>query len=115
MKAIEFCGTSDDLFEVNGFLSEEFDCTYESVHDKPVRLLVCKTDHSEGLYVVGHYAAAPGGCWAVGVQQLDEDVPLPDRWRLSLDWQGYTVILRIAIPDDVAIEIMQIPHKGQER
>lgn len=62
------------------------------------------TNSIEGIILAFNYV----GTWAVGIAQIDEDVPIPD-WAQQphiqmLDEGGYTVAFELmGVPDDVTI------------
>lgn len=104
MKNLRFEGHSDDTFGEYGLTNEDFgNCATGTP-------FVCRivSDSGEGLHVWGQYAGkdwpnkAPG-CWMVGIQQLDEDRPIPN-WPMRFTSGGYTVELHIEAPDDVTLE-----------
>ena len=104
MRTIGFYGASDDLVEIEGYRPGEPD---EIGSDFAV--LKVATD-DEGLLVVVSYNPVPGAaCWMIGLSQLDEDVPLPDHWiqRWETHERGYSVRLRLLVPDDAVISRVQ--------
>lgn len=115
MRTIKIYGASDDLFEIDTDHRkdepDEIGC-----YDAPAAVKITADGEmgggSNGLIVFGLYA--PGSiaaCWAVGISQLDEDVPLPTwpmtwgTWnRAGDDRVGYSVMLTIEAPDNAKIE-----------
>ena len=118
MRNLLIYGHSDDLVEIeeNGEANprartdgEPDEIPAGSRNDVVLQLL--DTVEHEGLVVVCHYA--PRGtvpCWAIGIGQLDEGLPLPAwpiRYRTDAEWvkaHGYSVGLEIEAPDEVVIE-----------
>lgn len=106
MNELRFEGYSDDTF---GELTTGIDHD-NCANGRPMLFKVCSGD--EGLIVHGQYNnltwpnSAPG-CWMIGVQQLEEDVPLP-AWpmRFETGKSGYTPTLIIEAPDDVEIKYL---------
>ena len=93
-----FYGDSDDRREIGGEFCEE---EYSDV----ARLT---TPDGSGLYVLWSYSEkVHNGCWSIGFQQLDEDVPIPE-WARMLEMstadRGYSVKMTMTVPDDVKIE-----------
>lgn len=94
VKEIAFFGSSDDRREVRGIIHDE---------DYHPAIKITASDGT-GLYVVWSYSGViKNGCWMVGFQQLDEDIPIPD-WasniRLTTAPNGYSVKVSILIDDD---------------
>lgn len=97
-RQMEFYGESDDRREISGDFREE---EYSDV----VRLTA---PDGSGLYVIWSYSEkVHNGCWSIGFQQLDEDVPIPE-WARMLEMstakRGYSVKITMRVPDDVKIE-----------
>jgi hypothetical protein len=101
---LRFEGASDDTF---GWQQDEYD---NCASGRPIVWEV-RTPDGAGLHVWGIYGAdAPVriACWTVGVQQLNEDVPMPD-WpvRLETATNGYSPVLVIEVPsEDVAVRCL---------
>ena len=106
MKTLKFAGASDDTFGDEETGTDHDNCA----NGKPMVFRVLSSSVAEGLFVWGQYsgrdwpASAPG-CWVVGVQQLEEDVPLPG-WPIRFETapNGYSPLLLIDAPDDVTVE-----------
>ena len=97
-RQMEFYGDSDDRREISGDFREE---EYSDV----VKLTA---PDGSGLYVIWSYSEkVHNGCWSIGFQQLDEDVPIPE-WARMLEMstaeRGYSVKITMTVPDDVKIE-----------
>ena len=99
-RELRFEGHSDDTFGEYGWFREDYDCCASGA------MIVFKvTDpRGNGLHVCGQYSGkqwpdAMPGCWLVGIQQLEEDVPLPNwpmRWEMSD--AGYSPTLFVSVP-----------------
>jgi hypothetical protein len=76
---IRIYGTSDDIVEIDGDVSEEL-----SAYTTPRVITV--GDANGGLCVVVEYAPAhvnTGGNWRIAVELIGEDVPIP--WPVSME------------------------------
>jgi hypothetical protein len=108
-RLIEFYGYSDDNFAWSTIGERKYDGSAQD-NCATGRPLVWKvTAGDEGLFVWGLYMPkdAPEstpGCWVVGVQPLDEGVPLPD-WQMTLTARDYTTVLMMAVPDGAKVEV----------
>ncbi|HAU5648028.1 hypothetical protein [Serratia nevei] len=94
-KTLNFYGASDDLFEVEGAIREEIGCFNE--------LGIYHLKSAEGeVLVVATYTDE--GCWAIGLCQVGEDVPVP-AWPVSYSMheRGYSVQLTMEVPDDTQL------------
>lgn len=101
MKTLQFYGSSDDNFcvEGGGHDDEINNCADGSTMAYTVK------HGGEGLIVTGQYAPESiPGVWTIGVAPLDEDVPLPE-WviRFSLAERGYSSMLTIEVPDGAEV------------
>ena len=80
--------------------SEEEYCDVAKVTDKD----------GKGLYIIWSYSEkVKNGCWCIGIQQLDEDIPIPDWARdinVTMSERGYSVVYELNVPDDVTVEWM---------
>jgi hypothetical protein len=86
MKKLKFYGVSDDLFEMDGDISEEISC-YNSGAAYHLKA-------ADGeMIVFGHYAPSPipGATWVIGVTLVEEGIP-PPRGRCDLKPQTRTDI-----------------------
>jgi hypothetical protein len=107
MKAFKFYGASDDLFEMDGPLSEEqCDCG-----NGRVMAYHLKAAGGE-LIVAAVYApdVFPDGTWLVGVSPATEDTPIPDwptRFETGPHATSHSATLVIECPDDVTIDIIE--------
>jgi len=94
-KTLWFYGASDDLFEVEGAIREEISCFNE--------LGIYHLKSSEGeVLVTASYTDE--GCWAIGLGQVKEGVPVP-AWPVSygMHERGYSVQLTMEVPDDTQL------------
>lgn len=106
-KPLRFEGQSDDTFGEYGRTMEDYD---NCASGKPIVFGV--VDRTEaGLLVWGQYGGRdrPEGappCWVVGVQQLEEDAPLPD-WPMRFETasNGYSPALVIDAPEGVVVRL----------
>lgn len=91
-KQLRFYGGSDDMFELEGDISEEIDC--------PSAPGIYHLKSAEGeMLVVAHYLR--NGCWSIGIAQVDEEIPVP-KWPVSYSLaHTYSVMLTIEVPDDI--------------
>jgi hypothetical protein len=99
MRLLQFYGASDDLFEIEGSRRNEPD---EISPSSAVKI----TLGDEGFIVSAHYGPALTPCWAIGISQLDEDMPLPDwpiKFTTGAPSRGYSVVLNVEAPDDVVL------------
>lgn len=109
MKTLQFQGYSDDTFGEYGVTNDDYDCC---ANGKPIVWMLDDTASDDGMLVVGQYSGRDWlddqpGCWLIGIQQLDEDVPLP-AWpmRWSTAENGYSPSLEIDVPDSVAVKCL---------
>ena len=94
MQYVTMYGSSDDLVEVEGIIGgDEF-------NGEEVRLSVGGV-----LAVDFEYALIPGSCWGVTITQIDEDLPIPDDWKVTISQNsnGYSVQVNMEIPDGISI------------
>lgn len=103
MVPLSFQGHSDDTFGEYGRSNQDSD---NCATGRPIVFKVVCPDgaglHVWGLYGVGQSPRDAPGCWVIGIQQLDEDVPLPD-WRMRWYSAGYSPILEIYAPADAIV------------
>lgn len=94
-----FRGASDDLFYVEGDkFGEELGC-----FSKPCILQLWSKREASGLLVIGHYSLGDNGTWMIGVAQMEEDIHIPE-WPTSFyNATGYSVGMRITVPEDCVI------------
>lgn len=99
-RKLKFYGASDDLFEIEGHKKGEPDEI--GCYDEPCAVRI--STPSEGLIIVGNYNGGQNmpGTWAMGISQVEEDVPLPS-WPITFTSKGYSIILEIEVPDDAKI------------
>lgn len=110
MPTLRFEGHSDDTFGEYGHFNEDRDnCASGSPHVFKVEGL-SKDGTRSGLHVWGLYDPAlcpksTPACWIIGIQQLEEDLALPDwpmRWEITE--RGYSPVLVIDAPEGVTLE-----------
>lgn len=110
MKPLIFRGYSDDTFGEYGRTNDDYDNSANG--DLIVFKVHVPNALDLGLYVWGHYSPKGGpqtGCWVIGVQQLDEGIPLPS-WpmRFETHKEGdriyYSPNLIIDAPGNVVVE-----------
>jgi hypothetical protein len=104
VKPLQFFGCSDDTFGEYGRTSLTHD---NCASGKPIRFLV--QNGTDRLIVVGQYKDAPGASWTVGVDMVDEDVPLPP-WPIRIragkgDECGYSPTLEIDAPEGAEVQL----------
>ncbi len=116
MKPLRFTGYSDDTFGDHGRTMVDADncgsgepIVFKVTGGPPHPDSPSFAPGPSGLYVWGRYPCSddipkkiPGG-WMVGIQQLEEDEPLP-AWPMRWSWEGYSVILEIDAPEGVTVE-----------
>lgn len=96
MKTMTMYGASDDLIEIGGVPgADEFYA--EGLGD----------DLVQGSFILGgrmRIRVLYDGCWSFAISQLDEGFPIPE-WpiRITNHERGYSILLEIDVPDDVAI------------
>jgi hypothetical protein len=103
-RTLKFYGASDDLFEIEGTKRgepDEIGC-YAS---KGVFVKVAN-EHA-GCFVAAQYGTdgiANVPAWMIGVQPLEEGIPIPD-WSLRIGTadNGYSTLLTMEVPDDVQV------------
>ena len=107
MPELKFEGHSDDTFGEYGWTSDDYDCCASGA-----MIVFRVTAGEEGLHVCGQYSGKQWprempGCWVVGVQPLDEDVPLP-KWPMRFESgdSGYSPRLVIDAPEGVSVECL---------
>lgn len=121
MKTLAFEGHSDDTFGEYLVTNDDYDCCASGAL---IVFRVTAADESDknlvaGLHVCGQYSGAgwqdeQPGCWLVGLQQLEEYIPLPDwpmRWKISD--RGYSPRLEIDVPDNVRLVCLNRTGSGQ--
>jgi hypothetical protein len=108
---LRFEGFSDDTFGESATGIDHDNCA----NGKPIVFRV--TAGNNGLFVFGVYDCVRHifpdslpACWMIGIQQIDEDVPIPD-WNIGFENStsnryscGHSPVLLIDAPDDVKIE-----------
>lgn len=97
-KKLTFTGHSDDLFcvYVNGSALDEIDTCGVG------KAMYSIENGNEIIIVVGEYAS---DCWMIGVQQFDEETPIPN-WQISLSQNpdcDYSPMLTIVCPDETLV------------
>lgn len=113
MPILKFQGHSDDTFGEYGHFNDDHDnCANGSPIVFKVEVPEANLEpdaQREGLFVWGLYGPVKApkstpGCWVIGLQQLDEDVPLPSwpmRWEISE--RGYSPVLILDAPEGVTL------------
>lgn len=106
MSRVEFYGASDDLVEVEGDFREE----YNVYGDGPSTFVVGGLVRVYAIY-------GRGGTWAFGVGQVDEDVPIPADWKISLSQDPDTAYsVRLAIEAPVArLTVVEEKRREEDR
>lgn len=102
---LRFEGRSDDTFGEYAHFRDDYD---NCASGNPIVWRIDAGD-AGGMYVWGQYSGrdwprdAPG-CWVIGVQRLDDDIPIPG-WPLRVDNadNGYSPALVIDAPDDASL------------
>lgn len=95
---IRISGYSDDLVEVDGFISDEFSPPMGKVFEADLI-----APGGDGVTVTAFYLKS--GTWTVGVAPLDEDRPIPD-WPMSIGRSpgcAYSSELTITVPDGTTL------------
>ena len=107
MPKLIFEGHSDDTFGEYNHTKDDYDCCGSGA-----MIVFSVTDESEGLNVVGQYANASWpdecpACWMIGVQPIEEDVPIPN-WPMRFETakNGYSPRLVIDAPSGVVVRCM---------
>ena len=100
---ISIYGASDDLVEIDaGTKSDEVGC-----YDKPVTITVTDAAGHGARFIVEYapeHASSGKAVWRIGVEPLDEDVPMPWPITMKLGGRGYSAVAQIAaIPEAVTI------------
>lgn len=98
MKKMVIYGSSDDCRIIGGDFSKGSYSDVAKVTDKD----------GNGFFIIWSYSEkVRNGCWCIGIQQLDEDVPIPD-WardiKVTMAKRGYSVVYELNVPDDVTAE-----------
>jgi len=104
MKELRFGGYSDDTFGEDTPRGDDYD---NCASGKPIVFQI--KSGGEGLNIVGQYAGNDWqrwmpGCWLIGIQQMEEGIPIPN-WSIRFETgkSGYTPILIIEVPDDAEL------------
>lgn len=107
MNPLRFHGNSDDTFGEYGRRSIDHD---NCASGDPIRFLV--KSGKDSLIVSGQYGVGPGATWTVGVEQVDDERPLPP-WPIRLracrgcDECGYSPTLEIDAPDGASVTLVK--------
>lgn len=107
MPELIFQGHSDDTFGEYGLTGDDYDCCGSGA------LIVYSVEAAgEGLRVIGQYGGKDWpswlpACWLIAIQQLDEDIPIPD-WPMEFQTgdSGYSPMLIIDAPDGVKVKCL---------
>ena len=111
-RTLKFYGVSDDLFECEGTRPGDGEPDEIGCYDSDC-VLEIKDSKGNGLRIVGRYAVAENGCWAIAIAQMDEDLDLPD-WpmKFGVGGRGYSVLLTIEAPDDARVRVFSEGETG---
>ena len=104
MRTITIHGLSDDLILISGTRPADGE-PGEFYADEDDSGIISIRAEDAGLFVIVEYARRNiSACWAVGLCQIDEGVPLPD-WpmRWSTHENGYSAQLEIDVPDEAVV------------
>ena len=106
---IRIYGASDDLVEIDAGLKSDEVGAYE----RPVTVTVTDAAGHGARFIVEYapeHASSGKGVWRIGVEPLEEDVPMPWPITMKLGGRGYSAVAEIdAIPEAVTIT-----HDGAE-
>lgn len=96
MRTLKFYGCSDDLFEIEGTKRGEPD----EIGEGAVEVVY----GDAGVRVWAIYAHGETATWMIGIEPLDEDIPIPD-WpiRMSLGGRGYSAEIAMDVPDGATV------------
>lgn len=83
-------GASDDCIEIEG------DVEGELYADRDGKAVLLVGEERAGLVVTVRYAPRDAAVWQVGVEPVDEAVPMP--WSARVEVQGYTAVLVVECP-----------------
>ena len=102
---LTFCGYSDDTFMCEG---PGVDVDHDDAARMTVRTIVVAAG-DQRMAVTGVYGQA---CmWSIGIAPIDDDEPLPD-WGMAWSFKGYSAVLRLTVPDDATVSLVQPPAGG---
>lgn len=107
MPQLIFEGHSDDTFGEYGFTKDDHDCCASGA-----LIVFSVTDESEGMNVVGQYGSTDWpdecpGCWLIGIQPIEEDVPITS-WPMRFETadNGYSPRLIVDAPEGVKVRCL---------
>lgn len=113
MRTLKFYGCSDDLFEIEGTKAGEPDEI--GCFEKPAAVNVVYGE--AGVRVWAVYARGETGTWMIGIEPLDEDIPVPD-WpiRMGLSDGGYSTEIAMDVPDGATVsQVFPAPESVNRR
>ena len=113
MKNISIHGYSDDLvyIETEGKTTNEITGPITEKGDDRCYICFDHPEHGDSAYVVAEYSDM--ATWRVGIQQFDEDQPIPD-WmnnRITVDPVRHSVRLNIDVPSSVVLTVLDAEPK----
>ena len=110
MKTLKFEGASYDTFGEMGIDGTDHD---NCANGKPIvfKLSAEENGATEGMFIYGMYAnhqmpIETPGCWMVGVQNLEDDQPLPN-WNIRIENGSceYSPTLLVDVPDNYELTL----------
>jgi hypothetical protein len=107
VKSVVITGASDDLIEIDGDWSEEYNPLATINKGQPWEALIKSDSEGAQLIVVVHYTSA--GTWAVGLAPVEGE-PFPAGWVHSLtghDDPDYSARLVLNLPDDAVLSVLR--------
>ena len=106
MRNLKFYGASDDLFEIEGTFGGSGEADEVNVCRDGRGMVEVRTNDGTAMRVTAAYCFCreSGAAWNIGVEQVDEGVPIPD-WpmRWSTHERGYSVLLEMDAPGDAYV------------
>lgn len=99
MPDLTISGSSDDLIEIEGVISDEFNYINDPCH--------MRISSPDGRSVRVTVEFDDEGCWAVALHPDEEDKP---GYAGTVLVTGYTTKLTLDVPDDVSIELLNAEH-----
>lgn len=98
---IKVYGASDDLVEIEGDVRDEIGSTGGGQ--------VIIGDEAGGIRIVAKYAVAKGiGVWRLGVEPIDEDVPVPWPVRVEQTERGYSLAVIVDCPPGTPVKATRL-------
>lgn len=107
MKRLIFYGASDDLFEMDGDITEEL-----NVYGKPGKYHLKSADGE--MIVVGEYAPRVNiaAVWMLSVAHVDDGTPFPPWPMVIREHSSYSPAIVIDAADDVQVACS--PNPGED-